>query len=855
MIRKILVLIIFMALFIVPTVSHSQIIRATGNATEASTQLIFYYDQASENSVIQVTNTNDTESVTIHVQLFRSFDPDDDATTDNAVFCDERDFVDLLTPNDTHVYDLSTDNFTTNAGETEVDPGAETSITDTSGTKGFVVITPVVSEADFSAISFEHLIGITVDDGLASLLNAMGRSAVDLSTGEVLADGTVLDGVTGGFELLQPEELIFDIEGGSSVDVVGIAIRDSYGPPGLLGYGVQQGDATWTSFIFDYRENPTSCGNREVACFLTLGLNDSFGQNNTEFTQGIAEDLLCSGVETPDHPFASTAELAWTRMFVSGLTDTESHLGVITNNADEGAAWMFTNRDNVDNNVIQAPTGITTRATSQLVYYYDLFGEETKIQITNTNDSEGVWIHVQIFRNLDNAMEGIFCDERDFVDFLTPNDTHFYELNISNFPRNIGETAVAAGSATTIDLNVPDNTSGFVVITPIVSESDFSAMSFQHLVGTSNDDSEEFRLTAMGRDAVDLATGQILADGIVLDGTTAGFLLLQPEELLLSFQDGGDADVVGIAFDDNYGPPGLLGYNITPADVTWTPFIFDYNEDPTSCGNTPVSCFQTVGINDTKAQNNEVINSTMNDILLCAGTETPNDPGSFGNPVGWLRIFVSGLGENTNHMGFYVDDDNQGAEHFFVRGDRVSGGAPPENCAVAGDEDGDGNADCADPDCVGLAGPNGETCEATEASCADGQDNDGDGAVDGADTDCDGSEDCPTCESGDQCSDGEDNDGDGNSDCADGGCDGATGPNGETCEAGVELTCNDNQDNDGDGTVDCDDPDCAIATNCIAGEGGGGGGCSVASAASPSMLNFLLPLIAVGLVIGIRRKR
>ena len=518
---------------------------------------------------------------------------------------------------------------------------------------------------------------------------------------------------------------------------------------------------------------------------------------------------------------------------------------------------MFTNSDDVDNNVVQAPTGITTRATSQLIYYYDVFSENVDIQLTNTNDTEGVWVHVQIFRNVNtSAEEGVFCDERDFIDFLTPNDTHWYELTQNNFVRNIGETETDPGDDTTIDLDVPNDTSGFVVITPIVSESDFSAMSFQHMVGTVNDNSIEFRMNAMGRDAVDLASGQVLADGTVLDGTTTGFLLIQPEELLFNFQGSNSGvDIVGIAFDDNYGPAGLLGYNITPANVTWTPFIFDYNEDPTSCGTTPVNCFNTVGINEDFLQNNNVINITdgASEILLCAGTETPDDPGSFGSPVGWARIFVSGLGENTNHMGFFIDVTYAGAEHMFVRGERVSGGAPPENCSVAGDEDGDMLADCADPDCDGETGPNGETCEAVEATCNDGFDNDGDGATDGADTDCDGSESCPSCESGDQCSDGEDNDGDGNSDCADGGCDGATGPNGETCEAGVELTCNDNQDNDGDGTVDCDDPDCAIATNCIAGDGGGGG-CSVATTANPSILNFLLPLIVVGLVIGIRRR-
>ena len=526
---------------------------------------------------------------------------------------------------------------------------------------------------------------------------------------------------------------------------------------------------------------------------------------------------------------------------------------------------------------IIAPAGVSTRASSQLIYHFNQIGGagDTVIQVTNTNDTEGVWIHVQFFRSLDPNDPGapIVCDERDFVDFLTPNDTHVYDLDAANFPRNIGETATSGGGATTIDLDpggAANASIGFAIITPVVSDVDFTAISFQHMFGNSMDDTGpggNYLLDALGRDALNFATGEVEPDGTPLDGTTNGFVVLQPEELFFNYAtdlDGGAVDIIGIAFQDSYGPAGLLGYNITPGEVTWTPFIFDFRENPTSCGSRAVNCFLNVGLNDTLIH---LTRELLDDQgapgdLLCGGTIIPeydtDGNTSFTEPdfFGWTRMFVSGYGDLENHIGIYINNDIDGAEIINTKGERTDTGPPPENCAVAGDEDGDGNADCADPDCVGLAGPSGETCEAAEATCDDGFDNDGDGATDGADTDCDGSESCPSCESGDQCSDGEDNDGDGNSDCADGGCDGATGPNGETCEAGVELTCNDNQDNDGDGTADCDDPDCAIATNCISGDGGGGGGgCSVASTASPSMLNFLLPLIVVGLVIGVRRQR
>ena len=47
---------------------------------------------------------------------------------------------------------------------------------------------------------------------------------------------------------------------------------------------------------------------------------------------------------------------------------------------------------------IVKPTG-TTDSSSQLVYYYDNSGEEIQsyIQVTNDNDTEPVWIHVQIW--------------------------------------------------------------------------------------------------------------------------------------------------------------------------------------------------------------------------------------------------------------------------------------------------------------------------------------------------------------------------------------------------------------------------------------------------------------------------
>lgn len=52
-------------------------------------------------------------------------------------------------------------------------------------------------------------------------------------------------------------------------------------------------------------------------------------------------------------------------------------------------------------------------------------------------------------------------------------------------------------------------------------------------------------------------------------------------------------------------------------------------------------------------------------------------------------------------------------------------------CADLRDNDGDGRADCADPDCAGV-----RACLPVETACADGADGDGDGAADCLDSDC-----------------------------------------------------------------------------------------------------------------------
>ncbi|MFL5319468.1 MAG: hypothetical protein ACJ790_07405 [Myxococcaceae bacterium] len=166
-------------------------------------------------------------------------------------------------------------------------------------------------------------------------------------------------------------------------------------------------------------------------------------------------------------------------------------------------------------------------------------------------------------------------------------------------------------------------------------------------------------------------------------------------------------------------------------------------------------------------------------------------------------------------------------------------------CSDGQDNDGDGQADCADSDCQGLSCGLGCTCKAgvkTETTCFGGVDEDGDGQTDCADSDCVNQscgQGCACVAGGGKvetsCTDGLDNDGDGNKDCADTAdcvngaqckpnpntstcsagactCNGAPAPNGELRPDGGRA-CNDGIDNDCSGATDCADTSCGSA-NC-----------------------------------------
>jgi len=154
-----------------------------------------------------------------------------------------------------------------------------------------------------------------------------------------------------------------------------------------------------------------------------------------------------------------------------------------------------------------------------------------------------------------------------------------------------------------------------------------------------------------------------------------------------------------------------------------------------------------------------------------------------------LEDCINGIDDNGDGLADCADPQCEG--HAYCLGYREL------NCTNGADDDGDGPVDCADPDCQQDPDCHPEV----ELACADGLDNDRDGLFDCDDPDCNGSDAC-----GEKCGDGIDNDGDGLVDCDDDQCIEAPNCRQEDCANGV--------DDDDDGDTDCADADCAEAPDC-----------------------------------------
>ncbi|NIP31768.1 MAG: hypothetical protein GTO02_19860, partial [Candidatus Dadabacteria bacterium] len=246
----------------------------------------------------------------------------------------------------------------------------------------------------------------------------------------------------------------------------------------------------------------------------------------------------------------------------------------------------------------------TDRPDEEAYAYYDLRNRKSYIQVTHVDDVRNpLCIHVQIFQQ-DRS-----CDELNFEDELTPNDTVVYDLD--NIIKNDGSEA---------PINLADDSYGFVAISSFVC-GDRDSDGNNDLIGNFriiDDSGYEYRMNLI----MDKRSKTILPPIVPtifepIDTVTA--------HVVIPFNtvDGANqADIVGFVVDNDRLGNGQEGkdddYNVynEEAGITFDVFQFDENEEPLSCDKVTFACAPDkamhYGINDDYP-------ASRGDNLLCEG--------------------------------------------------------------------------------------------------------------------------------------------------------------------------------------------------------------------------------------------
>jgi len=198
---------------------------------------------------------------------------------------------------------------------------------------------------------------------------------------------------------------------------------------------------------------------------------------------------------------------------------------------------------------------VTDQASSALFSFIDLRDRETFVQVTNT-DSNNQTLHVQIF-NVDQN-----CNENNFFDVYTPNDTHIY--NMRDILTNDGNPSGVV---------LPDDAYGFVVVSALNSSGDLDD-ELDFLIGNFrilDNAGYEYRTNSAGENE-DLNPDEELKFNF---STKNGVTL---------------SDVVMIVADNDPEPSGE--WKAVPTEDYWAVDvdIFDANEIPFSCRDVTFSC-------------------------------------------------------------------------------------------------------------------------------------------------------------------------------------------------------------------------------------------------------------------------
>ncbi len=258
----------------------------------------------------------------------------------------------------------------------------------------------------------------------------------------------------------------------------------------------------------------------------------------------------------------------------------------------------------------------TDRPDEDVYTYYDLRNRKTYIQVTNieTEDSLALptlCIHVHIFQQ-DKS-----CDELNFEDELTPNDTVVYDMD--NLVRNDG-TPVAA--------NLDDDSYGFVAISAYVCGNPSNEETPNALIGNVriiDDAGYEYRMNLV----TDRNSRRLLQSSDSSTPEPAGNIIVP-----FNTVDGAKfADVVGFITEQDRRNNG--SNEPFPEDeffndesgITFSVFQVDENEERISCDQKTFACgpgkVMNYGIND------DYPASRGNNLLCEGGGLTPGQTNGY----------------------------------------------------------------------------------------------------------------------------------------------------------------------------------------------------------------------------------
>ena len=248
----------------------------------------------------------------------------------------------------------------------------------------------------------------------------------------------------------------------------------------------------------------------------------------------------------------------------------------------------------------------TDTGVDRLVAFFDTRGRDTFIQVTNTSSAK-VTLHVQVY---DVASIFTECEECNFDDMLTANDTHVY--NVEDMMTN----AIPGMPSEAVCTELGPDTYGFVVISAVDDQDPNNDNALIGMFRIIDEAGYEYRANAAGTEDEDISDPTF--DEVVNFSDANGHSL---------------SDLVGITYVDlnngNFSVHASPGVSTTFGSINNEILIWDQDEDDISCSPTTFAC--AVGALD-KGIDNALPNSLGQANRVCASSILNT------NSSGWLDL-------------------------------------------------------------------------------------------------------------------------------------------------------------------------------------------------------------------------